>query len=257
MLLAKMPDGKPEIYGPVLQGEGKTQGKPSIFVRLSGCNLHCSWCDSYYTWNFEGTKYTKEHEYVSDKVSRDEFVIKMDPLEVGQFILDNHKECLNIVFTGGEPMMQQKGIVQIMEYLNDVNGNFTYEIETNGTIAPINELLDYTPTFNCSPKLKSSANTFDKRVNGDAIKQIYHYGLPLDKVCFKFVVRSKCYDEDMEEIEYWLKEYKIDPGFVYLMPEGWKESEIIEGTCMLEEKNTKYKVCTRLQILLHGDKRAI
>ena len=47
-----------EIFGPTIQGEGKSAGRRVIFIRLSMCNLHCSWCDTPYTWNWEGTNFS-------------------------------------------------------------------------------------------------------------------------------------------------------------------------------------------------------
>ena len=67
------------------------------------------------------------------------------------------------------------------------------------------------------------------------------------------------YKEDLEEINKWVLENEITPSLVYLMPEGLTRDKISSGTKMLEEKTKEhgYNVTTRLQILLHGDKRAI
>ena len=53
LTLATIEPGKPEIFG-ALQGEGPSAGRPSVFIRLSRCNLACQWCDTAYTWRFEG-----------------------------------------------------------------------------------------------------------------------------------------------------------------------------------------------------------
>ena len=69
-----------EIFGPTIQGEGSTVGKPCFFLRVAGCNLHCGWCDTYYTWNYEGTTFSNEHEF-GEKVKMDDEVVAV--IEVG------------------------------------------------------------------------------------------------------------------------------------------------------------------------------
>jgi len=84
MKLAKLPNGKPEIFY-TLQGEGASTGIPAIFIRLSQCNLQCTWCDTPYTWNWEGTswetttgeKFKKEDvivDYSTDQLSKDKTI---------------------------------------------------------------------------------------------------------------------------------------------------------------------------------------
>ena len=96
-----------EIYRS-LQGESTFAGLPCIFVRLAGCNLRCSWCDSEYT--FSGGK----------------------KMSVGQIEKEVHAlaPCKLVEITGGEPMLQGKGLLPFIDGL--LAGGYTVLMETSG-----------------------------------------------------------------------------------------------------------------------------
>ena len=96
-----------EIYKSV-QGESSFAGRPCIFVRLAGCNLRCSWCDSEYT--FKGGYKLSENEVVAE-------IEKLAPVKL-------------IEFTGGEPMLQERELVPLMERL--LASGYELMIETSG-----------------------------------------------------------------------------------------------------------------------------
>jgi 7-carboxy-7-deazaguanine synthase len=96
-----------EIYKSV-QGESSFAGRPCIFVRLAGCNLRCSWCDSEYT--FKGGYKLTEGEVVAE-------IEKLAPVRL-------------IEFTGGEPMLQEKELVPLMKRL--LASGYELMIETSG-----------------------------------------------------------------------------------------------------------------------------
>jgi 7-carboxy-7-deazaguanine synthase len=96
-----------EIYKSV-QGESSFAGRPCIFVRLAGCNLRCSWCDSEYT--FKGGYKLSEDEVVAD-------IEKLAPVRL-------------IEFTGGEPLLQERELVPLMERL--LASGYELMIETSG-----------------------------------------------------------------------------------------------------------------------------
>jgi len=97
-----------EIYKS-LQGESTYAGLPCVFVRLTGCNLRCTWCDSEYT--FQGGRKMATEE-VRDEVSR---------LNPGGGLVE---------ITGGEPMLQEKEVVPLMQHL--VNDGYRVLLETSG-----------------------------------------------------------------------------------------------------------------------------
>ena len=261
MKLAKMPNGTPEIYGPVLQGEGMSQGTPVIFVRLSGCNLFCTWCDTYYTWNFEGRKYPKNHEYVPEQVKMEDFVLDIETMEVAEIISEMSGKCSRVVFSGGEPLMQQKSIGEIIEALKviDDEKHWTFEIETNGTYVLKDYLRKSVDQINSSPKLASSGNLDKVRNSKEAIRVINNHDAMGGLSSFKFVIREDNFEDDIQEVISWSKEHEVTGDKIYLMPEGWEREEIINGTLALEErvKDLGFKVSTRMHILIHGDKRAV
>lgn len=110
-----------EIFGPVIQGEGSSIGYPVTFVRLSGCNLTCKFCD---------TKYHKN----GDEMSIQEVAKRMN------------KGVENIVITGGEPMLQREEMFELMRQ----NPQYKYFLETNGTIFDIR--MNLFTKVSCSPK---------------------------------------------------------------------------------------------------------
>ena len=138
-----------EIFGPTIQGEGASAGRPVMFLRTSFCNLRCVWCDTPYTWNWKGTDY--EHP---DKFDPKKEVHDMTADEIVQQIQLNGKDIKALVISGGEPMLQQSKLIDVLRPLKQ--DGYWVEIETNGTIAPTQEFSDLIDQINCSPKLASS-----------------------------------------------------------------------------------------------------
>lgn len=227
-----------EIFYSV-QGEGILSGVPTVFIRLSGCNLRCSWCDTRYSsWSPEHTD-----------MSIDE-VIK----EVLRFPIKF------IAITGGEPMIA-KEIKELVDSLVHYGKHIT--LETNGTISPkgINISL-----ASLSPKLSNSEPEQEKypveyemqkekhRWNIDSLREwIKNYEYQL-----KFVVQSH---KDLDEIHRLIDEIglKIEPERVLLMPEGndlktlHSRDEMIVELC----KKYGYRYCRRLHIDIFGNKRGV
>ncbi len=202
-----------------IQGEGPSVGKPAVFLRLGGCNLKCSWCDSKYTWD--------------PKIS-DNKAMKLDQVikKIRSF------PCKHLVITGGEPLLQQDKIKELLKKLK----GYTAEIETNGSI-PL-KISTFIEQINCSPKLSNSGNApYPLKIKPDNKKAIY-----------KFVVEDK---KDLSEINTYIKINKIPKNKVFLMPEGTTRAKILEGSKWLIEicKKEGYNFSPRLHIMLYGNQR--
>jgi organic radical activating enzyme len=194
-----------EIF-PSIQGEGKSVGKPSIFVRLWGCNLRCRFkgqnCDTPYAVITEKDK--------SVRMTMPEVIVK----------IREYKPLEHIVWTGGEPMLYQDFIAQTMRILYPEG--YTSEMETNGTIAcsPLTKVA--IDQFNISVKLASSNQEpgYDsKRINYPAISSF-----PVAKSNFKFVITSI---DDIAEVLTIHRYHQFKDIPVYLMPQGMTRDEII------------------------------
>ena len=127
-----------EIFSSI-QGEGVLTGFETIFVRFSGCNLRCEWCDTSY---------------------HDETWVEMTPIEVFNKILKTDA-CQLITFTGGEPLIQDEDELAELIGLLHSKGKFV-SVETNGTILT-NLMFDLVTT---SPKLSSAENIKQDNVVG-------------------------------------------------------------------------------------------
>jgi organic radical activating enzyme len=194
-----------------IQGEGPNAGKPAVFLRLAGCNLRCSWCDTKQAWN---DKQQKTNDEIIKK-------IKKYPSE-------------HLVVTGGEPLLQQDGLIPLLQKLK----GYYVEVETNGSI-PL-KIGRYVEQINCSPKLKSSGNS--------------PYPLKIKpknrKVIYKFVVQNK---GDIKDVRQYIVDNKISRQTVYLMPEGVNKKIVQERSKWLVEicKKEGYNFSPRLHIMLN------
>lgn len=127
-----------EVFHRTIQGEGPFAGAPASFVRLMGCNLSCSWCDSAYTWDSGRFNLRSETTHRTPESLAAELA----------------RECTGIVvITGGEPLLHQDrpAFKRLLKLLAE--NDIPIHIETNGTIAPNFTTVSYSRTIVVSPKL--------------------------------------------------------------------------------------------------------
>lgn len=220
-----------------IQGEGELTGVPSVFVRTSGCNLRCTWCDTpYASWNPEG-----EHRSVAQIVAA----------------VESHPAARHVVLTGGEPMIA-KEIRELAAELKATGRHIT--IETAATVAPGKidcDLASLSPKLlNSAPDPREQAAWRRKheatRWNPEAVRAwIDRYPYQ-----FKFVVARP---EDIEELEHMLAalQREIPRHKVLLMPEATSLERMRSRAGWLGElcKARGYRYAHRLHIELYGNRR--
>ncbi|HBT37546.1 MAG TPA: hypothetical protein DEB52_16525, partial [Hyphomonas sp.] len=152
-----------------LQGEGVSAGKPSVFVRFSQCNLHCLWCDTAYTWNFLGTEFAHRDDLpgAPKKFDRTAETVDVSVDALTERLIS--QPCRRIIFTGGEPLLQQRELGELIQNLKTFDPEFYIEIETNGTIKPIGLAAELIDQFNVSPKLAHSGNSASIRLRPEVL----------------------------------------------------------------------------------------
>jgi len=139
-----------------IEGEGLDMGKPYVFLRLSGCNLRCKWCDTKYAWS-EGVEIPVDK--VIDAIAR--------------------YGCNNVSITGGEPLLQAEEVYKLL----DKCYNWSFQINTNGTLFN-KDIFDMVDLITMDCKCPSSCERSDLNV----IKKTYvEYA---GKVQFKFVIAN-------------------------------------------------------------------
>ncbi|MEZ4921055.1 MAG: 7-carboxy-7-deazaguanine synthase QueE [Saprospiraceae bacterium] len=250
LLLAKL-NGAPEIFHSI-QGEGKSMGRPSVFVRLSGCNLYCIWCDTDYTWNWKGTQFVHQNDQLPDyeKFDKKDWTIKCTPKDIVDSILQFN--CPNIILTGGEPLLQQDGLIELILALRNRRADLHFEIETNGTLIPKHELDSLINQYNVSPKLQNSNNSKKDR----EVPEAYQFFALNPKANFKFVLSDK---EDLKEVRQLVEKYEISSQKIWLMPEGATQETLRQNRLWLVDlcKSEGYSYTDRLHIQIWGSKKGV
>jgi 7-carboxy-7-deazaguanine synthase len=218
-----------------IQGEGMLAGVPSVFLRTSGCNLRCTWCDTPYTsWKPEGDD---------------------QPLDAILADVRQHS-ATHVVVTGGEPMIQED-MVLLTQRLKDFGLHIT--IETAGTVyQPVTcDLMSISPKLaNSTPVRREGgrwAAQHDRlRYQSDVLKKLmaeYPYQL-------KFVVTEP---GDLAEIETVLAETAAERSRVVLMPEGTDAGTLSERAHWLVDicKRERFRYGPRLHIDIYGNQRGV
>lgn len=241
LILAAVRPGEPEIFHS-LQGEGVAAGRPSVFVRLSGCNLHCDWCDTPYTWHFTGNPH--EHR---DRVQYDRAAnrVVLEVEEVAERV--RSYACSYLVLTGGEPLLQQPALARLCDLLGP---GVHVEVESNGTV-PLAPAFDpHVDQLNLSLKLAHSGNARAERLKPDLVRAYARD----PRAWFKFVVGS---ESDVAEVEALAAAQGIASGRILLMPEGTTSAALRERITWLAPLCLArgYRLSDRLHIHLYGDTR--
>jgi 7-carboxy-7-deazaguanine synthase len=214
-----------------IQGEGTLVGVPSVFIRTSGCNLRCQWCDTPYTsWKPEG-----------EEMDLDRILARALSFPAS-----------HVVFTGGEPMIAPQA-VELTDRLRAAGLHIT--VETAGTVfAPVAcQLMSISPKLaNSTPEGSFAAQHERLRIQPDVLKRListYDYQL-------KFVVAQP---EDLPELKDLVAALHADPRKVVLMPEGTDPATLHERALWLTEicKAEGFRYSPRLHVDLWGNRRGV
>lgn len=243
--LARLGAG-PEVFYSI-QGEGPQAGAPSVFVRLSRCNLYCTWCDTPYTWNWHGTKFRHS---TSPTFDRSEATIQLDITELTENILRH--DCRRVILTGGEPLLQQSQLAELISRLRQRDGRYVFETETNGTRMPTPQLNANISLHVVSPKLSNSGVDETLRLPATSLE----FFSRSDKSVFKFVVGSSV---DLDEVHELAHRHSIDHSRIYLMPLGTTTKQLDQNSPRLVEACLRhgFRFSDRLHIRLFGDRPGV
>ena len=248
LALATVTPGEPEIFAS-LQGEGPSMGRPSVFVRLSRCNLACQWCDTAYTWRFTGDNRPHRDDLAFERQANQ---LMLDEADVAERILALMPEGLpaRLVVTGGEPLLQGPALARMIALLKQAHPGLHVEIETNGTVAASAALDPLIDQFNVSPKLAHSGNPAELALIPERLAA---YAAD-PRAFFKFVVATPA---DLEEVEYLQATYAIAGDHLFVMPEGTDSLTLRERAKWLSDACMKagWRFTDRLHIHLYGDTR--
>lgn len=158
-----------EIFGPTIQGEGMVIGQKTIFIRTGGCDFHCNWCDSAFTWNG-----TTEPEYITGPEAANR-ILKLAFNDKGQQI------CNHVTLTGGNPALIGEPMYEMIRELK--KHGFKFGLETQGT--RYQEWMKEVSDITLSPKPPSSGMRTNMKILEKIIERFNEEGLDWS---FKIVI---------------------------------------------------------------------
>jgi organic radical activating enzyme len=255
-----------------VQGEGKTTGVPSYFIRLGLCNLTCGFSRAFGNQLLKDKSLEDGEIFVGDLQAEGKATWTCDSTSQWlwrgedkdfQYLIDQWKEqgiyedilngVIHLIWTGGEPTIKghQVAINNFIKYWADKEPYFLsvinevyHEIETNGTVVIEDELFKNLTQINCSPKLANSGMTEKQRIKPEAIKRIMEH----NNYQFKFVISTE--DDVLELFRDFVEPFNIPLKNVVCMPGLDDQADFHERTqfCLEMAKKYKFVGMTRLHI---------
>lgn len=203
-----------------IEGEGMEIGKPEVFVRLSGCNLRCVWCDTKYA--LKKGKLMKVESIVSE--------IRKYP-------------CLNVSITGGEPLLQSNELFDFVKKLEE--GGYWTQLNTNGTLFDegIFKLVDLiSMDCKCPSSMMKSDTEVLKRV-----EKLFD-----QKTQFKFVISD---EKDFEYAKKILLE--IDPQNAVFQPQWGNKKFTGKLVELVKADGLKARIILQQHKMIWGQKKGV
>lgn len=194
-----------EMFCDTIQGEGLYAGVPATFIRLQGCTLKCSFCDTLNVW-------PQGNEYSFDEIFKMwESVDLVTRLRDGQ----------HLILTGGSPLKQESRLIGfITAFVSRYHFKPFIEVENEAVLAPSTNFEQFVDWWNNSPKLSNSGMKHKVRVK----PAVMEYMARLTNSSFKFVVSST---QDWQEIvRDYIEPFGIRKEQIILMPEGQTQAEL-------------------------------
>jgi organic radical activating enzyme len=250
-----------------VQGEGKSTGVPSYFIRLGLCNLTCGFSRAFGNQLLKDKNLEDGEIFVGDLHAEGKATWTCDSTSQWlwrgedkdfQYLINQWKEqgiyqdildgVIHLIWTGGEPTIKghQVAIDNFHKFWmeQDFIGDTYSEIETNGTIVIEDDLFKILDQINCSPKLANSGMTEKQRIKPEAIKRIMEH----DNYQFKFVISTE--DDVKELFRDFVEPFNIPLKNVVCMPGLDDQADFHERTqfCLEMAKKYKFTGMTRLHI---------
>lgn len=225
-----------EVFGPTIQGEGPAAGRRASFIRLGGCNLACSWCDTPYSW--DGKRYDLRTELSRCSV----------PAVAAE--VASHGTGLAVI-TGGEPLLQQGHGLETLAATLAASGTEVHA-ETNGTLRPGLALAERITLFAVSPKLPHAGQ--GSKATEPAVLEAFAALARKGRAYLKVVCQNAA---DVTAAAAIARTYGWPRRSCWVMPEGTSSRELLACQRRITGPaiDAGLNVTTRMHILIWGSER--
>lgn len=228
-----------EVFGPVWQGEGPHAGRVCWFVRLGLCNLHCTWCDTPYTWDHGRFNVAAECPPMHGKALTELLLDAQPPI---------------VVLSGGEPLIHQRNpaLLDSMASVTAETGA-RWHVETNGTLTPAPALVDRVEHFTVSPKINPQGDPHARRIRPDALAAFTNLA-DEGRAAFKIVCATPA---DVDTAAAFYEQHDMPDDARWIMPEGVTADTVLTHAHAIAETALRHglNLTLRQHTLMYGTER--